>query len=203
LFSSSSAGSSLEGIKEYRPAVYSTGYVSYNFPTVITSLCKVDVTYFPFDTQICELTFGSWAYHGFEMNVTNKSAEGDLSSFVESVEWSVPEIGVTPHTLYYGCCPEPYPDVTFYLKLVRKPLFYLMNLLFPCMLITTVACLGFMLPPDSGEKVSLEITVLLSLAVFLLVVSETLPPSSETFPYIGINTKTFAFCFIVTINYIM
>jgi hypothetical protein len=31
----------------------------------------------------------------------------------------------------------------------------------------------------------LEITVLLSLAVFLLVVSETMPPSSENFPFIG------------------
>jgi hypothetical protein len=54
------------------------------------------------------------------------------------------------------------------------------------MLITAVACLGFMLPPDSGEKASLEITVLLSLAVFLMVVSETMPPSSENFPYIAI-----------------
>jgi hypothetical protein len=53
------------------------------------------------------------------------------------------------------------------------------------MLITAVACLGFMLPPDSDEKASLEITVLLSLAVFLLVVSETMPPSSENFPFIG------------------
>ena len=57
--------------------------------------------------------------------------------------------------------------------------------MFPCMLISSMALLGFLLPPDSGEKVSLEITVLLSLAVFLLVVSETMPPTSETFPFIG------------------
>lgn len=81
--------------------------------------------------------------------------------------------------------PEPYPDVTFYVLLKRKPLFYLLNLIFPCMLISTMGVLGFLLPPDSGEKVSLEITVLLSLAVFLLVVSETMPPTSETFPFIG------------------
>ena len=92
---------------------------------------------------------------------------------------------VIRHELFYGCCPEPYPDVTFYIQLQRKPLFYLLNLLFPCTLISTIAILGFLLPPDSGEKVSLEITVLLSLAVFLLVVSETMPPTSETFPFIG------------------
>ena len=72
-----------------------------------------------------------------------------------------------------------------FFQLERKPLFYLLNLMFPCMLISSMALLGFLLPPDSGEKVSLEITVLLSLAVFLLVVSETMPPTSETFPFIG------------------
>ena len=42
-----------------------------------------------------------------------------------------------------------------------------------------------MLPVESGEKVSLEITVLLSLAVFMLVVSESMPPSGDNFPILG------------------
>ena len=77
------------------------------------------------------------------------------------------------------------------LQLERRPLFYLLNLIFPCSVISTVAILTFLLPPESGEKVSLCITVLLSLAVFLLVVSETMPPTSETFPFIG-KTYTYA-----------
>ena len=153
--------------------------------TFLCSLCKVDVTYFPFDKQVCRLQFGSWAHNGFELNVSGISDQADLSAFVDSVEWEVKSVPMVRNVLYYKCCPEPYPDVTFYLTMRRKSLFYLMNLVFPCILISTVACLGFILPPDSGEKVSLEITVLLSLAVFLMVVSETMPPSSETFPYIG------------------
>ena len=47
------------------------------------------------------------------------------------------------------------------------------------------ASLGFILPVESGEKVSLEITVLLSLAVFMLVVTDTMPPSSNNFPILG------------------
>ena len=47
------------------------------------------------------------------------------------------------------------------------------------------AALGFILPVESGEKVSLEITVLLSLAVFMLVVTDTMPPSSDNFPILG------------------
>jgi hypothetical protein len=41
----------------------------------------------------------------------------------------------------------------------------------------------------------LEITVLLSLAVFLLVVSETMPPSSENFPFIGMYKTIISFIF--------
>ena len=176
----------MSGLNDYQPVIFINGDIAYNFRTVITSMCPVDVTYFPFDTQSCLLKFGSWAYHGLHIDITNLSMVGDLASFVHSVEWAVESIPITRHVILYGCCIEPYPDVSFYTILDRKPLFYMMSLICPCMLITAVACLGFMLPPDSDEKASLEITVLLSLAVFLMVVSETMPPSSENFPYIAI-----------------
>ncbi|XP_046373184.2 neuronal acetylcholine receptor subunit alpha-10-like [Haliotis rufescens] len=180
------ADDELVGLKDYRPTFNSDGSASYNFPTIITSLCKVDVTYFPFDRQSCALRFGSWAFNGFQINSTNRDSAGDMSSFKVNSEWDLVSVPVERHELYYGCCPEPYPDVTFYVNLRRKPFFYLLNLLFPCILISAVALLGFILPPDAGEKVSLEITVLLSLSVFMLVVSDTLPPTSDNFPYLGI-----------------
>ncbi len=34
------------------------------------SSCKVDITYFPFDDQICNMKLGSWAYDGFQANAT-------------------------------------------------------------------------------------------------------------------------------------
>ena len=48
----------------------------------------------------------------------------------------------------------------------RRPLPYMLNLVLPCRLITFVALLSFCLPPDSGKKVGLGLTVLLSLSVF-------------------------------------
>jgi hypothetical protein len=46
---------------------------------------------------------------------------------------------------------------------------------------------GFLLPAESGEKVSLEVTVLLSQSVFLLVISDFLPPSADNFPILGME----------------
>ena len=48
-----------------------------------------------------------------------------------------------------------------------------------------MAVLGFYFPPESGEKLTLEITILMSLTFFMNVVSSMTPPSSDT-PLIGI-----------------
>ena len=57
--------------------------------------------------------------------------------------------------VFYDCCPEPYLDVTFTIKIRRRTLYYFFNLIVPCVLIASMAVLGFTLPPDSGEKLSL------------------------------------------------
>ena len=55
----------------------------------------------------------------------------------------------------YDCCPEPYLDITFVIKIRRRTLYYFYNLIVPCLLISSMAVLDFTLPPDSGEKLSL------------------------------------------------
>lgn len=41
------------------------------------------------------------------------------------------------------------------------------------------------LSPDSGEKLSLGVTILLSLTVFLNMVAETMPATSDAVPLLG------------------
>lgn len=59
---------------------------------------------------------------------------------------------------YYPCCPEPYVDITFTIEIRRRTLYYFFNLIVPCVLIASMAVLGFTLPPESGEKLSLGMT---------------------------------------------
>lgn len=70
------------------------------------------------------------------------------------------------NTIVYQCCPEPYVDVTFTIQIRRRTLYYFFNLIVPCVLISSMALLGFTLPPDSGEKLTL---------------GEVFPSFSETF----------------------
>ena len=86
----------------------------------------------------------------------------------------------------FSCCPEPYVFVKNYVLIQRRPLFYVFNMVVPCLLITLVALLGFYMPSDSGEKISMGITTLLSMTVFLMIVADKMPPTSDDLPLIGL-----------------
>ena len=59
------------------------------------------------------------------------------------------------NSIIYECCPEPYVDITFTINIRRRTLYYFFNLIVPCVLISSMALLGFTLPPDAGEKLTL------------------------------------------------
>ncbi|XP_036443337.1 neuronal acetylcholine receptor subunit alpha-10 [Colossoma macropomum] len=160
------------------------GHITWDQPAITKSSCKVDVSFFPFDAQQCRLTFGSWTHNGNQMDILNAMDSADLADFVENVEWEVLGMPAKKNIILYGCCSDPYPDITYTLQLKRRASFYIFNLLIPCMMISFLAPLGFYLPADSGEKVSLGVTVLLALTVFQLLVAESMPPS-ENVPLIG------------------
>jgi hypothetical protein len=62
----------------------------------------------------------------------------------------------------------------------------LFNIIFPCIWLSILSLLGFWLPPDSGEKITLGITVLLAFSVFMLLIAESMPATSEMVPLIEI-----------------
>ncbi|AWP01253.1 putative neuronal acetylcholine receptor subunit alpha-7 [Scophthalmus maximus] len=160
-----------------------SGSCNYIPPGIFKSTCRIDVRWFPFDIQKCELKFGSWTYGGWSLDL--KLLEADTSSYVANGEWDLVEVVGQKNERSYVCCEEPYPDVTFTIVMRRRTLYYGLHLLIPCVLISTLALLVFLLPADSGEKISLGITVLLSLTVFMLIVAEIMPATSESVPLIA------------------
>ncbi|KAG5315505.1 ACH1 protein, partial [Acromyrmex insinuator] len=177
-----------------------TGRVDWKPPAIYKSSCEIDVEYFPFDEQTCMMKFGSWTYDGFQVDLRHidegkngnvKNSNGvvdigfDLTEFYTSVEWDILEVPAVRHERFYTCCNEPYLDITFYITMRRKTLFYTVNLIIPCLGISFLTVLVFYLPCDSGEKVSLSVSILLSLTVFFLLLAEIIPPTSLVVPLLG------------------
>uniref|UniRef100_A0A8C9VQA8 Neuronal acetylcholine receptor subunit alpha-7 n=1 Tax=Scleropages formosus TaxID=113540 RepID=A0A8C9VQA8_SCLFO len=163
--------------------VNSSGHCQYLPPGIFKSTCYIDVRWFPFDVQKCDLKFGSWSYGGWSLDL--QMMEADTTGYIANGEWDLVEVPGRRSERFYDCCKEPYPDVTFTVVMRRRTLYYGLNLLVPCVLISTLALLVFLLPADSGEKISLGITVLLSLTVFMLLVAEIMPATSDSVPLIA------------------
>ena len=153
---------------------------------IFKSSCSIKIRYFPFDEQICEMTFASWTFDGYFLDLNVNSNEGDVTNYIRNGEWHLVNLTAVKNLKNYSCCDEPYPEICYKLVIRRRPLYYVFNLVFPCMLITLVAFLGFYLPPGSTDKVHIGITTLLSITVFLMLVAESMPPTSEQLPLLGI-----------------
>ncbi|XP_041846714.1 neuronal acetylcholine receptor subunit alpha-7-like [Melanotaenia boesemani] len=163
--------------------VNASGHCQYIPPGILKSTCYIDVRWFPFDVQKCDLKFGSWTHNGWLLDL--QMLDVDTSTYIPNGEWDLVGVPAKRNELYYDCCKEPYPDVTFTVTMRRRTLYYGLNLLIPCVLISGLALLVFLLPADSGEKISLGITVLLSLTVFMLLVAEIMPATSDSVPLIA------------------
>ena len=201
---SSSADGDFHITLQTKAIVYHTGKIVWEPPVIYKSYCPIDVEYFPFDIQECFLKISSWTYHGDEMDlqhlcngsVVNTEADPekaeviiqrgiDLTDYYYNVEWDILNVTAMKRVKFYPCCDEPYPDITFNLTLRRRTLFYSLNLIMPCVSISCLTVLVFYLPSDSGEKITLSISILLALTVFFLLLSDMNPPTSLVIPLIG------------------
>ncbi|XP_057206171.1 neuronal acetylcholine receptor subunit beta-2 isoform X2 [Triplophysa rosa] len=167
----------------YSNAVISNnGEVAWLPPAIYKSACKIEVRDFPFDQQNCTLKFRSWTYDHTEIDLILLSNFASRDDFKPSGEWDIVSL---PGRKNEDPNDVTYLDITYDFIIRRKPLFYTINLIIPCVLITSLAILVFYLPSDCGEKMTLCISVLLALTVFLLLISKIVPPTSLAVPLIG------------------
>ena len=149
------------------------GYVSVG--DVIHSKCNVDVTYFPYDTQNCEIMFIPWGLTAYEVIMVSTLDHALLDYFSENGEWTLVETSAVSGYVETG----DFSFITFGIKIKRRPTFFLVNVVLPIIFMGFLNVLVFVLPVQSGERVSYAITVLLAIAVFLTLVGDNMPKTSE------------------------
>ena len=141
--------------------------------------CEAEVTYYPLDTQACTLTLTTMSYTMDDVRLTyNTDATIDTSEFTENGEWEVLSITTTDSTVYLDG--RPYSRIHYTFKLRRRPIYHILNTLFPVILMASLTIFVFKLPPESGERIGMSLTVLLAYAVYLTLISDDIPRTSKS-----------------------
>lgn len=135
--------------------------------------CAINVQDFPFDTQECTVRFISFGHPSSEVRYNPLTDFVDTTNYQESSEWildgsSIEVKEMDGSSIIY---------ITF--KFTRRPLYYVVNLILPIMILAVISCLVFFLPGNSGERVGYSVTAFLTFAVYLTMVSDNLPKTSD------------------------
>lgn len=135
--------------------IYPTGQVMWIPPAIYQSSCTIDVTYFPFDQQKCVMKFGSWTFNGDQvaLKLYNDNDWVDLSDYWKSGTWDIVEVPAFLNV--YNGTKNGKPtetDISFYITIRRKTLFYTVNLILPTLLISFLCILVFYLPAEAGKS---------------------------------------------------
>ena len=147
-------------------------------------------------------SFVSLAGNYLDLRLVREAA--DLSGYTISGEWDLKSATAVRNVVKYSCCPDPYLDITYTIHTRRRVLFYLTNLIFPCVALGVLVIFAFFLPPESGERVSMVITILLGFTVYTLIFTENIPPTSEVMPlltkYSTVIMVELGFSLVVSLN---
>lgn len=168
----------------FRAMVTNDGNVTWVIPMITKSSCQISVKNFPLDEQMCKLTFGSWNYDETKLSILPASQNVVTDDYLANGEWMLisarSERSLRPHF----CCKSMVSGVSYMLHIRRRSLFYVTSFILPCALISVLTLLVFLMPEVTGERMAVAVTILLSLAVFFLMVEEKMPVS-ENLPLIG------------------
>ncbi|WAR30961.1 ACHA6-like protein [Mya arenaria] len=168
------------GVDELNVENYYDGSMNW-FPfQVFQTTCSIDITYFPFDKQTCNLEFQAWSYTKSQVNMLSGAKGIELWNFQKNSAWNVIDTSWSTNVETYEA------TISFTLIVERKPMYFILSVILPISMLAILNICVFLLPCESGEKASYAMTVFLAFAVFMTIVSSTLPQNSDSVAIISV-----------------
>ncbi|KAK3094590.1 hypothetical protein FSP39_003701 [Pinctada imbricata] len=160
------------GFPDSEAEIHFTGEVVWKIGDFLQTACDIDITHFPFDRQTCAIDIKS-ATPMREIKLIPSRKRIYTSFMGSNGAWTLKgtrvDLTVRNDT----------GVLSFKLNLERRSTFFVMNLFVPVVVLILLNSFVFILPADSGERTGFAITCMLAIAVFLTLVSETLPKTSK------------------------
>ncbi|XP_063721419.1 neuronal acetylcholine receptor subunit alpha-6-like [Symsagittifera roscoffensis] len=170
------------------------GTVTWQVGALVSTTCVMDTTFFPYDTQLCRLSLGTWQMNNSLLHLrhTNfgkyfeKKYRYLTAKHVEQhTEWELMCATQTATNVRHRLVEGNSTELHFNFVFKRRPKYYEYTVLYPMSLIAFMAIFAFTLPNGSGEKVTFSVTILLSLVFNLSSIGDFFPSNGDYFPIVG------------------
>ena len=146
----------------------------------IHTSCSFDVTAYPFDSQNCILELGSWYYELDEIVLHISNERMPLIAYKEHSQWEIYNISTKTTSVM-----NKFSTGVCRIFLRRRRLFYVLNIVLPILVTSSLNAFVFVLPAESGEKIGLSTTLFLTHAVLLGSISRDIPSTSTSTSILG------------------
>ena len=114
------------------------------------SRCELDIRKLPFDTHNCKIQIGSWQreINDIDVLINETLGKANTDDFLPNLVWELVEnkISIINSTSRFFGSSGYSNDLNFVLKIKRKPLYYMINNVYPCLILNMVTLITFFLP---------------------------------------------------------
>ena len=161
--------------------VDSSGRVSWTLMTKEPTICNLDVTFYPFDSQTCIVNIGAMLYEIGEQDIT-EDPELPFELTNQSLQaWSLVS-GHSEVKIYNISGGKKYRYIAYTVNIKRERAYYLVSVVLPAIFLSAALPVPFSLPADGGERMGVSVAALTTLSVYFSVVSDDVPRTSRKTP---------------------
>ncbi|XP_060558561.1 neuronal acetylcholine receptor subunit alpha-6-like [Ruditapes philippinarum] len=184
------------GIKDAFVRLYDNGQIFVWTQISVETACEIKTKKYPFDVQICDIAFGKFISPDDKVYIQPLSENIDLSEYVNIAEWEIIHNQATIKLIPFNISSDilagesaidtlNYTAIIYTVQIRRSCHLCLHNAIIPVLILAILNLLTFFVPCESGEKTSYPISIFLTLAVFLTIITQSLPESVDGVSYLS------------------
>ncbi|XP_072405673.1 gamma-aminobutyric acid receptor subunit rho-1-like isoform X2 [Chiloscyllium punctatum] len=183
--------------------VYPDGKVLYSLRVTVTSMCYMDFSRFPLDTQSCSLEIESYAYTDDDLMLYWKSGNNSLTTDekISLSQFMIQEFHTTTKLAFYSSTGW-YNRLYINFTLHRHIFFFLLQTYFPATLMVMLSWVSFWIDRRAvPARVPLGITTVLTMSTIITGVNASMPRVSYIKAVDIYLWVSFVFVFLSVLEY--
>ena len=177
--------------------LYSDGEIMWSNPAIYKFSCSLELQYFPFDTQKCDMQFASWVYNNNYLYLKpydNLEKQIDILDTFSHSEWSIKDVSLVTTNETRLCCPNnKYSTITYTIELERYSHYYNLSMGMTISLVI-VNFIIMLIKPDNISRTSTAVFIPLTILALQLTIADKIPVVG----YYTLMDYFFLCCFITS-----